>query len=211
MTEPPGARLRVALTGADRRRIFPRCRRRGHAAVHRQHFPLHAGRFGSFRAARPHAQRRRLPAEPGHGNGRIAGAHHVHQEGIGHLGAGHLRARRRSDRSRAGDHFCSPGCDHGAFARADGNRNLSRGRSAGFDLAHSRSAHRRPGALRRGAGREEDPADLQRPAGHHRHSRHRRTERRPEAHRGPRPQNPEDSSRSPSTWPSSSPARRAAT
>jgi F-type H+/Na+-transporting ATPase subunit beta len=45
MTEPPGARLRVALTGADRRRVLPRRRGLGHAAVHRQHLPLHAGRL----------------------------------------------------------------------------------------------------------------------------------------------------------------------
>ena len=44
----------------------------------------------------------------------------------------------------------------------DRDWNLSGGRSAGFDFAHSRSAHRRPGALRRGAGREEDSADATR-------------------------------------------------
>ena len=66
----------------------------------------------------------------------------------------------------------------------DRNWNLSRGRSPGLDLAHSRCPHRRPGALRRGTGREENSADLQGPAGHHRDSRHRRTERRPEDQRG---------------------------
>ena len=48
-----------------RRRVLPRRRRPGRAALHRQHFPLHAGRFGSVGAARPHAFRRRIPAEPG--------------------------------------------------------------------------------------------------------------------------------------------------
>ena len=65
MTEPPGARLRVALTRADRGRIFPRRRTSGRAAVHRQYFPLHAGGFGSIGAAGPHAERGRLSAEPG--------------------------------------------------------------------------------------------------------------------------------------------------
>ena len=73
----------------------------------------------------------------------------------------------------------------------DRDRNLSRSRSAGLDFAHSRSAHRRPGALRRCPDGEEDSADLQRSAGHHRHSRYRRTERRSEAHRRARPQNAE--------------------
>ena len=39
------------------------------------------------------------------------------------------------------------------------------------------------GALQYRPGSEEDPAELQGPAGHHRHSRYRRTQRRPEAHR----------------------------
>ncbi len=98
-----GASRSASARGLDRpdgRRIFPRRRRRGHAAVHRQHFPFHPGRFGSFRAAGPHAQRRRIPAESGYRNGRIAGAHHLHQEGFGHLGAGDLCSRRRFDRSR---------------------------------------------------------------------------------------------------------------
>ena len=64
MTEPPGARLRVALTRADRRRIFPRRRKSGRAAVHRQYFPFHAGGFGSIGAAGPHAQRGGISAEP---------------------------------------------------------------------------------------------------------------------------------------------------
>jgi F-type H+/Na+-transporting ATPase subunit beta len=42
MTEPPGARLRVALTALTVAEYFPRRRRQRHAALHRQHFPLHA-------------------------------------------------------------------------------------------------------------------------------------------------------------------------
>ena len=44
MNEPPGARLRVALSALDDGRVLPRqdgCR---HAAVYRQHFPVLAGR-----------------------------------------------------------------------------------------------------------------------------------------------------------------------
>ena len=54
MTEPPGARLRVALSGADRRRVLPRRGRLRHAALHRQHLPLHPGRLRGFNAAGPH-------------------------------------------------------------------------------------------------------------------------------------------------------------
>ena len=85
----------ASARGADRphrRRVLPRRRGRGHAAVHRQHLPLHAGRFRGLDAARPYAFGRRLPAEPRHRDGRAAGAHHVDQEGLDHLGAGGLRA-----------------------------------------------------------------------------------------------------------------------
>ena len=58
--------------------------------------------------------RRRLPAEPGDGDGRTAGAHHVDEEGLDHVGAGDLRARRRFHRSRAGDDVRAPGRNHGA-------------------------------------------------------------------------------------------------
>ena len=39
----------------DRRRVLPRRREQGRAALHRQHLPLHAGGLGSVGAARPHA------------------------------------------------------------------------------------------------------------------------------------------------------------
>ncbi len=80
MTEPPGARLARGADGSDRRRIFPRRRKSGRAAVHRQYFPFHAGGFGSFGAAGPHAQRGGISAQPGQRNGRFAGAHHVDQD-----------------------------------------------------------------------------------------------------------------------------------
>ncbi len=64
MNEPPGARARVGLTRADRGRVLPRRGRQGRAAVHRQHLPLHPGELRSVGAPRPHAVRRRLPADP---------------------------------------------------------------------------------------------------------------------------------------------------
>ena len=49
----------------------------------------------SLGAARPHALRRRLPAQPRHRNGRAPGAHHLHQEGLHHFRPGHLRTSGR--------------------------------------------------------------------------------------------------------------------
>ena len=101
MNEPPGARARRAV-GPHRRRAFPRPGP-GRAVLRRQHLPLHAGRLGSVGAARPYSFGGRLSADARHGHGRPAGANHHHAEGLDHLGAGDLRARRRLDRPGARD------------------------------------------------------------------------------------------------------------
>ena len=98
--------------GPDDGRVLPRRNRRRHAAVHRQHLPLHAGRLGSVGAARPHAQRRRLPADAGHGNGRVAGTDHQHEERRDHVGAGRVRPRRRPHRPRPRQRVRPPGRVH---------------------------------------------------------------------------------------------------
>ena len=77
-----------------RRRAFPRPGP-GRAVLRRQHLPLHPGRLGSVGAARPHPLGGRLPADARHRHGPAAGAHHHHQQGLDHLGAGDLRAGRR--------------------------------------------------------------------------------------------------------------------
>ncbi len=118
MTEPPGARLRVALTALTVAEYF-----RDEEGADTLLFIDNIFRFtqaGSEVSALlgRMPSRRWLPAEPGHRNGRVAGAHHVDQERFGHIGAGDLRARRRFDRSRSGNDVCSPRRDDGAFARA---------------------------------------------------------------------------------------------
>ena len=139
MNEPPGARLRVGLSGLTVAEYFRDRRERGRARVHRQHLPLHAGGLGSVRAARPHAERRGLPADAGDGDGRSAGAHHVDAQRLDHVGAGDLRAGRRHHRSGAGDRVRAPRRDRRALARDHGARHLSRRRSARVVVAHSRS------------------------------------------------------------------------
>ena len=67
------------------------------------------------------------------------------------------------------------------------------------------------GSLRRRDARAGDPPALQGPAGHHRHPRDRRALGRGQADRQPRARASSASSRSRTSWPSSSPARRAAT
>ena len=153
MTEPPGARLRVGLSALDRRRVLPRRRRQGRAALHRQHLPLHAGRLRSVGAPRPHAVGGRLPADAADRDGRAAGTDHVDEERLDYLGAGDLRARRRLHRPGAGDDVRASRRDDEPVAADRGAGHLSGGRSAGVLVAHSRSAHHRRRALQRRARR----------------------------------------------------------
>ena len=66
MNEPPGARLRVGLTGLTMAEYFRDEAGTGRAALHRQHLPLHPGGFRGVGAAGPHALRRRIPADSRH-------------------------------------------------------------------------------------------------------------------------------------------------
>ena len=97
---------------ADHGGVLPRRAEPGGAALHRQHLPVHPGRFRGLHAARPHAVRRGLPADPGRRDGRAAGADHLGPGQGDHLAAGDLRARRRLHRPGAGHHVRPPGRDH---------------------------------------------------------------------------------------------------
>ena len=131
--------LRVGLSGLTMAEWF-RDQGPGHAALHRQHLPLHPGRLRGLGAARPHAERRRLPADAGDRDGRAAGAHHLDQQGLDHLGAGDLRPGRRPDRPRPGDHVRPPRRHHRALALDHREGHLPGRRPARLDLAHPRPA-----------------------------------------------------------------------
>ena len=184
MNEPPGARLRVGLTGAHRRGVLPRRREPGRAALHRQHLPLHPGGLRGLGAPRPHAERGRLPADPGHRDGRPAGADHLDHQGLHHLGAGHLRARRRPDRPGAGHGLRAPRRAGRALARDLGARHLPRrGPARQLEPDPGAAVRRRP-ALQRRHRRAAHPAALQGAPGHHRDPRHGRALRGGQAGRG---------------------------
>jgi F-type H+-transporting ATPase subunit beta len=127
---PPAGRA----VGPDHRRVLPRRREAGPAAVHRQHLPLHPGRVRSVGAPRPHPVGRRLPADLVDRDGRSAGAHHLDQGRVDHLGAGHLRARRRPHRPGAGDRLRPPRRHHGAQPRDHREGHLPGRRSARLDV-----------------------------------------------------------------------------
>jgi hypothetical protein len=148
MNEPPGNRLRVALTGLTMAEVVPR-RRPRRPDVRRQHLPLHAGRHRSIRTARPHAVGRGLPAHAGRGDGRAAGAHHLDQDRLDHLVPGGLRSGGRPDRPIARDHLRPPRRDAGAVASDRRARYLPCRRSARLHLAPARPARDRRRALLR--------------------------------------------------------------
>ena len=179
MNEPPGARARVALSGLTQAEYF--------RDVEGQDVLFFVDNIFRFTQAGSEvsALLGRIPSAVGYqptlatDMGDAAGAHHLDQQGLDHLGAGDLRARRRLDRSGAGDLVRPPGRDHHAVSRAISELGIY----PAVDPLDSISrvldrGGRRPGALRDRPRRPGDAADVQEPAGHHRHPRHGRAVRR---------------------------------
>ena len=130
--------------------VLPRCAEAGRAALHRQHLPLHPGRFRGLHAARPHAVRGGLPAEPGRRDGCAPGAHHLDPWSLDHLDAGDLRPRGRPDRPGPGHHVRPPRRDDGSLPSDLREGHLPGGGPAGLDVPHPGPALHRAGPLRRG-------------------------------------------------------------
>ena len=211
MTEPPGARLRVGLTGLTVAEYF-----RDEEGLDVLLFIDNIFRFvqaGSEVSAllgrMPSAvgYQPNLNTEIGELQERITST----KTRFDHFGAGDLRSGGRLHRSCAGRDVLAPGRHHQPEPPDRRARHLSGGRSAGQLLAHSRSAHRRRRPLQRRARREGRVAALQGSAGHHRHSGHRRTFRRRQAVSGPRAKNREIPVAADVRRRSSSPASKAST
>ena len=102
MNEPPGARMRVALSGLT---VAEHFRDQGQDVLF---FVDNIFRFTQA-GSEVSALLGRIPSAVGYqptlatDMGALAGAHHHHQQGLDHLGAGDLCPRRRFDRPGAGD------------------------------------------------------------------------------------------------------------
>ena len=211
MTEPPGARLRVGLTGLTVAEYF-----RDEEGQDVLLFIDNIFRFTQA-GSEVSALLGRMPSAVGY-QPNLATEMGELQERITSTNKGSITSVQAI--YVPADDYTDP-APATAFAHLDATTNLSRDIAAlgiypAVDPLASTSRildpqHRRQGSLRRRADGEGDPAALQGSAGHHRHSRYRRTLRRRQADRGARPQDPEASSRSRSTWPSSSPVSRAST
>ncbi len=174
MNEPPGARLRVALSGLAITEYFRDEKNQDVLLFIDNIFRFsQAGSEVSALLGRT-ASAVGLSADACGGDGRAAGAHHVHEEGIDHVVPGGVRAGRRPDGPGAGDDVRAPRRDDRPRALDRRAGHLPGGRSARVDLARARAGDRRRGALRRRARRAESAAALQGSPGHHRDPRHGR-------------------------------------
>jgi len=103
MNEPPGARMRVALTGLTL---------------------AHTGRFRSVRPVGPYSFRCGLPADTGHRHGCHAGTHRFDQSGFHYIGSGRVRSSGRPYRPCASDILCAPRRDNRSGPCDFGKRHL---------------------------------------------------------------------------------------
>ncbi len=134
MNEPPGARMRVALSGLTMAEYF-----RDQEGQDVLLFIDNIFRFvqaGSEVSALlgPDALAGGLPADARVGDGTAAGAHHLDPQGLGDLDPGHLRPRRRPHRPRAGLGLRPPQRDHDTVAVDLREGHLPRRRSARLHL-----------------------------------------------------------------------------
>ena len=134
MNEPPGARMRVALSGLTMAEYF-----RDHEEQDVLLFIDNIFRFvqaGSEVSALlgPDAVAGGLPADARVRDGRAAGADHLDAQRLGHLDPGDLRPRRRPHRPGAGVGVRPPQRDHDAVAVDRREGHLPGRRPAGLDL-----------------------------------------------------------------------------
>ena len=187
MNEPPGARMRVALSGLTMAEYF---RDQGQDVllfIDNIFRFVQAGSEVSALLGRMPSQvgyQPTLETEMGQLQERITST----KQRLGHLDPGDLRAGRRLHRPGSGVGVRPPQRDHRAVARDLRKRHLPGGRPARLDLDDPQGGHSRRGPLPRRQPRQGDPAALQGAAGHHRDPRHRRALRRGQADRPARAQ-----------------------
>ncbi len=134
MNEPPGARLRVGLSALTQAEYF-----RDEEGQDVLLFIDNIFRFTQA-GSEVSALLGRMPSAVGYQptlvdrDGRAPGADHLNQEGLDHLGPGHLCACRRPDRPCACHDLFPPGRDHRSVEATGRVGNLSRSRSPGLHV-----------------------------------------------------------------------------
>ena len=181
MNEPPGARLRVALSGLTMAEYF---REQGGQDVllfidNIFRFVQAGSEVSALLGRMPSAvgYQPTLETEMGGLQERITSTERGSVTSI----QADLRPRRRLHRPGAGLGVRPPQRDHGALAGDLRERDLPGGRPARLDLDDPQAGRRRRGALPHGDRGPGGPAALQGAPGHHRDPRHRRALRRGQA------------------------------
>ena len=177
MDEPPGCRMRVALSALTMAEYF--------RDEQNQDVLLFIDNIFRFTQAGQEVSTLlgRMPSAVGYQPtlademGELAGAHHLDARQLDHQPAGRLRPGRRHHRPGAAHHLRAPRRDDGPVALDLRARHLPGGRPAGLDQPHPGRALPRRRALPHRSARQGGPAALQGPPGHHRDSRHRRARR----------------------------------
>ena len=182
MNEPPGARMRVALSGLTMAEYF---REQGGQDV--LLFIDNIFRFvqaGSEVSALlgPDALTGRLPAHARDRDGPASGTDHLDAKGLGDLDTGDLRPCRRPHGPGACVRVRPPQRDHHSLPGDLREGHLSGGRPARLDLHDHEGRHPRRGALPGRHRRPGDPPALPGVAGHHRDPGDRRALGRGQAH-----------------------------
>ena len=158
MNEPPGNRLRVALTGLTMAEYFRDEKDASGKGRDVLFFVDNIYRY-TLAGTEVSALLGRMPSAVGYQPtlaeemGVAAGAHHLDQDRLDHLDPGRLRARGRPDRSVAGDDVRASGRDRRAVAQHRLARHLPGRRSARLDQPPARSERHRRRALRHRAPR----------------------------------------------------------
>ena len=135
--------------GPDDGGVLPR-RGPGRPLLRRQHLPVRPGGLRGVGAPRPHAERRRLPADARDRDGPAPGADHLDAHRLGHVRAGDLRARRRPHRPGAGEHVRPPRRLHRPRAGDLREGHLPGDRPARLELPRAAAGRgRRPSTTRR--------------------------------------------------------------
>ena len=195
MNEPPGNRLRVALTGLTMAEYFRDEKQASGKGRDVLFFVDNIYRY-TLAGTEVSALLGRMPSAVGY-QPTLAEEMGVLQERITSTKTGsitsiqavYVPADDLTDPS-PGDDLRAPGRHRGAVAADRLARHLPGGGSAGFHQPPARSAGGRRGALQHRARRAGGPAALQGAAGHHRDPRHGRAVRRGQAVGVPRPQDP---------------------
>ena len=174
MNEPPGARMRVALSGLTMAEYFRDQEGQDVLLFIDNIFRfVQAGSEVSALLGRMPSQvgyQPTLESEMGQLQERITST----QQGLGDLDPGDLRAGRRPHRPGAGVGLRPPERDHHAVPRDLGEGHLSGRRPARLDLDDPQGRDPRRGALRGGQRGQGGAPALQGAPGHHRDPRNRR-------------------------------------